>query len=167
MHIKRRLPSKWAELVASGAGRAHRLTRAVADIINRGRIVASESVSDLTSKMKSGADTVSLEVHAAQLNAADVRQRFEQIPGVSRVEVKDVKDSHSERRSVIVEVESLIGSSVRPELARAVVQAGWNLQEMRGISMSLEDIFLQLTGASPSPALESPAVETPAEGNKQ
>jgi len=135
-------------------------------IINRGRIVASESVSALTSKMRSGADTVSLEVYAANLNSADVRQRFEQIAGVSRVEVKDVKDSR-----VVVEVESLVGQSVRPELARAVVQAGWNLQEMKGISMSLEDIFLQLTGASASPALESPAAETPAneaaaEGNK-
>ena len=147
-------------------------------IINRGRIVASESVSALTSKMRSGADTVSLEVHAEHLSPADVRQRFEQIAGVSRVEVKDVKDSR-----VVVEVESLSGESVRPDLARAVVQAGWNLHEMRGIKMSLEDIFLQLTGASASEPLETPinatpsnatpannkpAVETPvAEGEKQ
>jgi ABC-2 type transport system ATP-binding protein len=123
-------------------------------IINRGRIVASESVSNLTSKMRSGTDTVSLEVQYSNLNPADVRQRFEQIPGVSRVEVKDAKDSR-----VVVEVESLTGQSVRPELARAVVQSGWNLQEMRGINMTLEDIFLQLTGESASPALEAPAPE--------
>ena len=121
-------------------------------IINRGNIVASESVSDLTTKMKSGADSVSIEVQAARLNPADVRQRFEQIAGVSRVEVKDTKDSR-----VILEVESLSGQSVRGELARAVVQAGWNLLEMRGINMSLEDIFLQLTGGGASPALETPA----------
>ena len=110
-------------------------------IINRGRIVASESVSDLTSKMRSGVDTVSVEVQAERLNPADVRQRFEQIAGVSRVEVKDTKGSR-----VVVEVESLAGPSVRPELARVVVQSGWNLHELHGISMSLEDIFLQLTG---------------------
>ncbi len=124
-------------------------------IINRGRIVASESVSDLTSKMRSGTDTVSLEVQYDRLNPADVRQRFEQVPGVSRVEIKDTKDS-----KVFVDVESLAGQSVRPELARAVVQSGWNLLEMRGINMSLEDIFLQLTGGSAaSPALEAPAPE--------
>jgi ABC-2 type transport system ATP-binding protein len=130
-------------------------------IINRGRIVASESVSALTSKMRSGADTVSIEVQGERLNPADVRQRFEQISGVSRVEVKDTKDSH-----VVVEVESLSGRSVRPELARTVVQSGWNLHEMRGINMSLEDIFLQLTGGAvaPSPALEAPAAS---EGDKK
>jgi hypothetical protein len=52
---------------------------------------------------------------------------------------------------------------VRAELARSVVNAGWNLLEMRGINMSLEDIFLQLTGGSPSPALESPKPEAAAE----
>jgi ABC-2 type transport system ATP-binding protein len=126
-------------------------------IINRGRIVASESVTGLTNKMR-GSDAVSIEVQAERLNPADVRQRFEQIAGVSRVEVKDVEGSRA-----VLEVESLAGESVRAELARSVVNAGWNLLEMRGINMSLEDIFLQLTGGSPSPALESPKPEAAAE----
>jgi ABC-2 type transport system ATP-binding protein len=119
-------------------------------IINRGRIVASESVTGLTSKM-SGTDIVAIEVQGENLNPADVRQKFEQIAGVSRVEIKDSKNS-----SIAVEVESLAGQSVRPLLARAVVEARWNLHEMRGINLSLEDIFLQLTGAGPSPAVETP-----------
>jgi ABC-2 type transport system ATP-binding protein len=122
-------------------------------IINRGRIVASESVQSLTHKT-GGPDVVALEVEGERLNPADVRQRFEQIAGVSRVEVKDLKDSR-----VSLEVESLAGRMIRPDLARAVVQAGWNLQEMRGISKSLEDIFLQLTGGTPSQPLEAPATE--------
>ena len=116
-------------------------------IISRGKLVASESVAHLTSRMQ-GTDAVSIEVQAANLNPAEVRQRFEKISGISRVEVKDSTDS-----KVVVEVESLTGQNVRPELARAVVQAGWNLQEMRGVGMSLEEIFLQLTGA---PAVLSP-----------
>ena len=116
-------------------------------IISRGKLVASESVAHLTSRMQ-GTDAVSIEVQAANLNPAEVRQRFEQISGISRVEVKDSTDS-----KVVVEVESLTGQNVRPELARTVVQAGWNLQEMRGVGMSLEEIFLQLTGA---PAVLSP-----------
>ena len=37
------------------------------------------------------------------------------------------------------------GSDLRPELARAVVEQGWGLLELRDLGMSLEDIFLQLT----------------------
>ena len=34
---------------------------------------------------------------------------------------------------------------MRPELARAVVTAGWNLTELRAVGESLEEIFLELT----------------------
>ena len=36
---------------------------------------------------------------------------------------------------------------VRGDLARAVVEAGWDLNELRPSAMSLEEVFLQLTGA--------------------
>ena len=42
---------------------------------------------------------------------------------------------------------SLQGRSIRAELARAVVNAGWDLNELRPVNLSLEDIFLQLTTA--------------------
>ena len=42
---------------------------------------------------------------------------------------------------------------VRGDLARAVVAAGWDLNELRPAAMSLEEIFLQLTGK------ETPASE--------
>ena len=44
-------------------------------------------------------------------------------------------------------VESLQGRHIRAEVARSVVNAGWNLSELRAIGLSLEDIFLQLTAA--------------------
>ena len=61
------------------------------------------------------------------------------------------------------EVESLQGRHIRADLARAVVQAGWNLNELRAVGLSLEDIFLQLTGArqDPAPDTQHPA---PTEG---
>jgi len=34
---------------------------------------------------------------------------------------------------------------VRGDLARAVVESGWDLNELRSAAMSLEQIFLQLT----------------------
>ena len=42
---------------------------------------------------------------------------------------------------------------MRGDLARAVVEAGWNLNALRTAAVSLEEIFLQLTGdhaAAPS-----------------
>ena len=43
---------------------------------------------------------------------------------------------------------------VRRELARAVVNSGWGLLEMRPMRMSLEDVFLSLTTEeAPTPAL--------------
>ena len=43
-------------------------------------------------------------------------------------------------------MESLKDRFIRGDLARAVVESGWNLNELRPAAMSLEEIFLQLTG---------------------
>jgi ABC-2 type transport system ATP-binding protein len=56
-----------------------------------------------------------------------------------------VARQHQENRNSF-EVESGKGF-VRGDLARAVVEAGWDLNELRPTAMSLEEIFLQLTGA--------------------
>ena len=53
---------------------------------------------------------------------------------------------------MVFEVESLQGRQIRAELARAVVNAGWNLNELRPVGFSLEDIFLQLTASEKSTA---------------
>src|SRR6185436_1703442 len=88
-------------------------------------------------------EAVSLEIDAPEgLNEADARARLEQVPGVSRVVAKESKDGRQ-----TFEVESLQGRSIRGDLARAVVGAGWNLNELRPVGLSLETIFLQLTAS--------------------
>ena len=37
------------------------------------------------------------------------------------------------------------GDPIQPHLARAIVESGWGLFGMQSSTMSLEDIFLQLT----------------------
>jgi ABC-2 type transport system ATP-binding protein len=69
-----------------------------------------------------------------------VQQRLERIAGVSRVASKMQVDGRA-----VFEVESQKGF-VRGDLARAIVESGWDLNELRPASMSLEEIFLQLTG---------------------
>jgi ABC-2 type transport system ATP-binding protein len=127
-------------------------------IINRGKLVAQDTVSNLTNRLR-GSESVALEIAApnGDLNQADVRQRLEQVTGVSRVVLKDTKDNHC-----AFEVESLQGRSIRAELARAVVTAGWDLNELRPVGLSLEDIFLQLT-ASEKQTTEKNPEETKAE----
>ena len=44
-----------------------------------------------------------------------------------------------------VEFEFGAGQDTRPQVAKAVVQAGYELLEMRPVGLSLEEIFLELT----------------------
>lgn len=110
-------------------------------IISNGKLVATDSVQNLTKRLR-GAEAIAIEVEGrdAALDATHVRQRLEQVPGVSRVIEKEHKDNRC-----FFEVESLQGRSIRGDLARVVVEAGWNLTELRPVAFSLEEIFLQLT----------------------
>jgi ABC-2 type transport system ATP-binding protein len=112
-------------------------------IINQGKLVAQDTVTNLTNRLR-GSESVAVEIQTSHgnLHHADVRQRLEQVAGVSRVILKDTKDNHC-----AFEVESLQGRSIRAELARAIVTSGWDLNELRPVGLSLEDIFLQLTAS--------------------
>jgi len=112
-------------------------------IINKGKLVATDSVENLTNRLR-GAEAVAVEVESAggSPTAGDVQQRLEQVSGVSRVMPREARDGR-----LAFEIESLQGRHIRADLARAVVEAGWNLNELRAVGLSLEDIFLQLTAA--------------------
>jgi len=112
-------------------------------IISQGKLVAIDSVANLTNRLR-GSESVALEVESpdGRPNPTDVQQRLEQVSGVSRVMMKESKNGR-----LSFTIESLQGRSIRADLARSVVNAGWNLSEMRAIGLSLEDIFLELTGS--------------------
>ena len=120
-------------------------------IIARGKLVATDSVRNLTNRLR-GAEAVSIEVEPrdGELDVQQAQRRLEQVPGVSRVLHRENRD-----HKLLFEVESLQGRSVRAELARAVVESGWNLNELRPVALSLEEIFLQLTGTDQAAATET------------
>jgi ABC-2 type transport system ATP-binding protein len=123
-------------------------------IINKGKVVATDSVQNLQNRAR-GAESVVLEIEGrdGELDSKIIQQRLEMVSGVSRVVFKETRSNRS-----LFEVESLKDRFIRGDLARAVVEAGWNLNELRPSAMSLEEIFLQLTGAEKiEPA--APAVE--------
>src|SRR5215467_5120059 len=115
-------------------------------IISKGRLVATDSVRNLQTRARGG-ESVLVEVAGrnGQLEAPIVQHKLEQVTGVSRVHCRDQRDSH-----FVFEVESEKGRIVRGDLARAVVESGWDLNELRPAAMSLEEIFLQLTGSEAS-----------------
>jgi ABC-2 type transport system ATP-binding protein len=110
-------------------------------IINQGKLVATGSVRNLQARAR-GVESVLLEVAGRNgtLEAPLVQHKLEQVAGVSRVQCKQEVDSR-----LVLEVESEKGRLVRGDLARAVVESGWDLNELRPAAMSLEEIFLQLT----------------------
>jgi ABC-2 type transport system ATP-binding protein len=111
-------------------------------IINKGKLVATDSVANLRARAR-GAESVVVEVAGRNgtLETSAVLQKLERVSGVSRVSLKDQHDSHA-----VFEVESQKGRLMRGDLARAVVESGWDLNELRPAAMSLEEIFLELTG---------------------
>jgi ABC-2 type transport system ATP-binding protein len=125
-------------------------------IISHGKLVATDTVANLTNRLR-GSEAVALEIEAP-LPEAEVRTSLEQVPGVSRVMYKESRDGRH-----IFEVESLQGRSIRADLARAVVNAGWNLNELHAVGLSLETIFLQLT-ASESKSAPKTVAATPEPG---
>ena len=112
-------------------------------IINQGEIVAVDSVANLHHR-RQGGEMVSVQVQGA--NEQQVRQRLEQISGVAKVTANDAPSG-----VIGFEIESLEQYAVRPDVARAIVQSGWDLLEMRSVGESLEEIFLELTRSEAKP----------------
>lgn len=107
-------------------------------IINKGRIVVEDTPERLQARL-SGSQRVSVKVGG---DADGCERVIQGIPGVARV----VPGGDG-----ALEFETVPGQDARPAVARALVQAGYALLELRPIGLSLEDIFLQLTRDEPAP----------------
>jgi ABC-2 type transport system ATP-binding protein len=68
-----------------------------------------------------------------------VHEKLAGIDGVLNVQADSGTD-----HSITYTVECKLNSDLRRVLAAAVVSQGWGLLELRGISMSLEDVFINL-----------------------
>jgi len=104
-------------------------------IINKGHVVAVDTPENLTHQLK-GAATLYVQVDGG----ADAVDVLRGVPGVHSVSVADSQGSLTG-----FEVDAEPNRDVRRDVARAVVERGWGLLELRPTRMSLEEIFLQLT----------------------
>ena len=105
-------------------------------IINKGSIVAEDSPSNLLkSHGKFSRTQVVLKAPSAEAVAL-----FTAIAGVHSAN----SASPTENDEVSVTVEAAPDVDIRPALARAVMERGWDLLELRSLHLSLEDVFIDL-----------------------
>jgi len=101
-------------------------------IINKGQIVTEDTPENLQSNLM-GTQRVVLRVRG---DSDGIGTTIKKVKGTRNIEIKDSQN---------VEFEISADQDVRPQVAKAVVQAGYELLEMRPVGMSLEEIFLELT----------------------
>ncbi len=101
-------------------------------IINKGKIVAEDTPENLQARLV-GSERVSLRVRG---DSDGLSKLLLKIKGIQNVD--NAPDGS-------VEFQFAPGQDVRPQVAKAVVTAGYELLEMRPVGMSLEEIFLELT----------------------
>jgi ABC-2 type transport system ATP-binding protein len=106
-------------------------------IIAEGKIAAVDTPENLTRQLQ-GSDRIYVEATGPEESIAGT---IKEIDGVLRVESHKLDGSDAFSYSV----ETELRKDVRGRLARKIVEGGFDLLEMRTISMSLEEVFLQLT----------------------
>jgi ABC-2 type transport system ATP-binding protein len=117
-------------------------------IINKGEIVVEDTPERLQASL-TGAQRVAVRV---QGDGDGLEKLISEISGIGRV---------STLHEGSVEVESVPGKDIRPEIARNVIKAGFDLLELRSIDLSLEDIFIQLTREEPETPSTDDSDEVP------
>jgi len=105
-------------------------------VINKGTVVAVGAPDELTARLQ-GYGTVLVTVEGP---APEIMGKLQTVRGVNLVEPLEAAGAR-----VTLEVHTEKNYDVRAELARAVVESGWGLFELKTSGMSLEDIFLKLT----------------------
>jgi len=113
-------------------------------IINNGKLVAIDTPEGLTRQVK-GADRIALQVDGPQ---EAVLRKLQAVDGVLSVQVQG--GGNGQPADLIVECK--LNRDLRRDLASAVVSQGWGLLELRRISMSLEDVFINLITKEPEAA---------------
>jgi len=96
-------------------------------------IVAEDTTEGLSLRLE-GTRRVYIQV-AGKDDLADLMARLQALPGVLAVEKGEDRG---------LEIHTRADVDLRPQVARTVLDAGYDLLELRAVTLSLEDIFLHL-----------------------
>ncbi len=128
-------------------------------IINRGRVVATNTPDQLVAQLRSGS-AYELEI----MGDFDILQpRLRNIPGVKTAEMMTGNDLSGSHYRVQIALEA--GTDPGREISAAIVGMGLGLYEMKRIQVSLEDVFLKLT-TEEKPVAEAAEIEEEHEGGR-
>jgi ABC-2 type transport system ATP-binding protein len=106
-------------------------------ILDRGRVVA-EDQADALARAGDPPERLLVRVQGPQ---SGVLALLSGLPEVAAVEPRESRDG-----TVHVVVTARPGAALGPALAAALVGRGWGVAEMRALTLSLEDLFVRLTG---------------------
>ena len=106
-------------------------------VIHRGTLIADDTPESLSRKLGGNHLRVTVEAQPEAVYAA-----FMNIPGVKRAAEVPCRDAGC----TCLEVESTDGADLRRAISACVQENRWPLLELTGTEMSLENIFLKLTG---------------------
>ncbi len=116
-------------------------------IINKGKIIAEDTPERLQAHLR-GAHRVVLQVRG---DGEGLDAVIHEVPGVSLV--TRISDG-------TFEISSTPGQDIRSRLARAVLDAGYDLLVLNAVGVSLEEVFIELTRDEtngPDPYLDDPS----------
>ena len=108
-------------------------------IINRGRIVATNSPENLMAQLTGGAG-YEVEVDG---DVQELQKLLQILPGISLVEIVPTDELPPSRS--LLRIVSSPGTEPGRDIAAVIIGAGLGLHEMRRTRATLEDVFLQLT----------------------
>jgi ABC-2 type transport system ATP-binding protein len=101
-------------------------------IINKGRIIAEDTPQNLQARLV-GSERASVRVRG---DADGLTKVVQKVRGVRSVQTQG---------DGALEFQFAPGQDVRPDVAKAIIGAGYDLMELKPVGMSLEEIFLELT----------------------
>jgi len=105
-------------------------------IINNGKVVAMDTPEGLIHQTKGG-ERIALLVDGPR---EAIQEKLQSIDGVVSVQATGGENG----QPASFNVECKLDTDLRRTLAATVVSQGWGLLELRGVSLSLEDVFINL-----------------------
>ncbi|MGB7339692.1 MAG: ABC transporter ATP-binding protein [Phototrophicaceae bacterium] len=109
-------------------------------IVNQGQVMAEGSPIELRNQMESGARIL---IRTAE----DPNQALDTVQQISTIMRAEVE------RDMIIAFPSAASVDPRAEIARTLIESGFNIVELRPVANNLEEIFLEVTRRGVEPAI--------------
>lgn len=106
-------------------------------IINKGKVVAEDTTKNLSTRLE-GSERFQIHLEGPR---EDVATRLKAVAGVKSIAWMEQIGENDHRFQIETDEQQV----VRDRIARTIIENGWKLYELRLSTLSLEDVFLQLT----------------------